>query len=142
MDDTWESRRQSAPLRRREASVPADRAEAFRARPVGLEVCHFVSCQRSLCSQTWRLARSKKMLDGAPGKSPVAWLGFSVCDPGPTVPPFYVDDDWASDKVSRRSTSGGVLLSSWASKLLSAITESTRSLGIRNELKVFAPVVL
>ena len=64
----------------------------------------------------------------------------------------YTDADWASDKTSRRSTSGGVVtlgggvlncwakkqksvaLSIWESGLFAAITSGTRSLGIQSEL--------
>ena len=63
-----------------------------------------------------------------------------------------MDADWASDKTSRRSTSGGVVtlgggvlncwtkkqnsvaLSSWESELFAAIMSGTRSLGIQSEL--------
>ena len=65
----------------------------------------------------------------------------------------YAEADWASDKVSGRSTSGGVVtlgcgvlscwakgqrsgaLSSWESELFSAITTDIRSLGIQSELE-------
>ena len=64
----------------------------------------------------------------------------------------YTDADWASDKTSRRSTSGGVVtlgggvlkcwaktqksvaLSSWESELFAAITSGTRPSGIQSEL--------
>ena len=86
-------------------------------------------------------------------KVPVAWQGFPACDPRPGVVRCSADADWASDKVSWRSTSGSVVtlgggvlscwakkqrsvaLRSWESELFSAITASTRSLGIQNELK-------
>ena len=78
-------------------------------------------------------------------KAPVAWQGFLFLA-------CYTDADWASDKTSRRSTSGGVVtlgggvlnswakkqksvaLSSWESELFAAITSGTRSLGIQSEL--------
>ena len=85
-------------------------------------------------------------------KAPVAWQGFRFHDPRPEELLCYTDADWASDKTSRRSTSGGVVtlgggvlnccakkqksvaLSSRESELFAAITSGTRSLGIQNEL--------
>ena len=85
-------------------------------------------------------------------KAPVAWQGFLFLDPWPEELSCYTDADWASDKTSRRSTSGGVVtlgggvlnwwakkqksvaLSSWESELFAAITSGTRSLGIQSEL--------
>ena len=42
-------------------------------------------------------------------RAPVAWQGFSFHDPRPGELLCYTDADWASDKTSRRSTSGGVV---------------------------------
>ena len=42
-------------------------------------------------------------------KAPVAWQGFPFRDPRPGELLCYADADWASDKASRRSTSGGVV---------------------------------
>ena len=85
-------------------------------------------------------------------KAQVAWQGFPFHDPWPEELLWYTDADWASDKTSRRSTSGGVVtlgggvlncwakkqksvaLSSWESELFAAITSGTRSLGIQSEL--------
>ena len=85
-------------------------------------------------------------------RAPVAWQGFPFHDLRPEKLLCYTDADWASDKTSRRSTSGcvvtlggGVLdcwakkqksvpLSSWESELFAGITSSTRSLGIQSEL--------
>ena len=84
-------------------------------------------------------------------KAPVAWQGFPFYDPRPEELVCYSDADWASDKTSRRSTSGGVVslgggvlncwakkqksvaLSSWESELFAAITSGTTSLGIQSE---------
>ena len=41
-------------------------------------------------------------------KAPVAWQGFPFQDPRPGELLCYTGADWASDKTSRRSTSGGV----------------------------------
>ena len=78
-------------------------------------------------------------------KAPVAWQGFLFHDPRPEELLCYTNADWASNKPSRRSTSGGVVtlgggvlncwakkqrsvaLSSWESELLAAITSGTRS---------------
>ena len=52
----------------------------------------------------------------------MAWQGFPFCDPRPVVLLCHADADWAPDKVSRRSTSGGVItlgsgnLGCWAKK--------------------------
>ena len=85
-------------------------------------------------------------------KAPAAWQGFPFHDPRPEELLCYTDTDWASDKTSRRSTSGGVVtlgggvlncwakkqksvaLSSWESELFAVITSGTRSLGIQSEL--------
>ena len=85
-------------------------------------------------------------------EAPVAWQGFPFHNPRPEELLCYTDADWASDKTSRRSTSGGVetlgggvlncwakkqksvALSSWESELFAAITSGTRSLGIQSEL--------
>ena len=85
-------------------------------------------------------------------KALVAWQGFPFHDPRPGELLCYTDADWASDKTSRRSTSGGVVtlgggvlncwakkqksvaLSSWESELFAAITSRTRSLEIQSEL--------
>ena len=82
-------------------------------------------------------------------KAVVAWQGFPFHDPRSGELLCYTDVDWASDKTSRRSTSGGVVtlgggvlncwakkqksvaLSSWESELFAAITSGTRSLGSR-----------
>ena len=42
-------------------------------------------------------------------KAPVAWQGFPIQDPRPRELLCCTDADWASDKTSRRSTSGGVV---------------------------------
>ena len=85
-------------------------------------------------------------------KAPVAWQRFPFHDPRPEELLCYTDADWALDKTSRRSTSGGVVtlgggvlncwakkqksvaLSSWESELFAAIMSGTRSLGIQSEL--------
>ena len=85
-------------------------------------------------------------------KAPVAWQGFPFHDPRPGELLCHTDADWASDKTSRRSMSGGVVtlgggvlncwakkqksvaLSSWESELFAAITSGTRSFGIQSEL--------
>ena len=85
-------------------------------------------------------------------KAPVAWQGFNFHDPRPEELLCFSDADWASDKTSRRSTSGGVVtlgggvfncrakkqksvaLSSWERELFAATTSGTRSLGIQSEL--------
>ena len=85
-------------------------------------------------------------------KAPVAWQGFSFHDTRPGELLCNTDAGSASDKISRRSTSGGVVtlgggvlncwakkqnsvaLSSWESELFAAITSGTRSLGIQSEL--------
>ena len=85
-------------------------------------------------------------------KALVAWQGFPFHDRRPQELLCYTDADWASDKTSRKSTSGGVVthgggvfdcwaknqksvaLSSWESELFAAITSSTRSLGIQSGL--------
>ena len=85
-------------------------------------------------------------------KAPVAWQGFTFHEPRAGELLCHTDADWASDKTSRRSTSGGVVtlgggvlncwakkqksvaLSSWESELFAAITSGTRSLGIQTEL--------
>ena len=85
-------------------------------------------------------------------KAPFAWQGFPFHDPRPEELLCCPDADWASDKTSRRSTSGGVVtlgggvlncwakkqksvaLSSWESELFAAVTSGTRSLGIQSEL--------
>ena len=77
-------------------------------------------------------------------KAPVAWQGFPFYDPRPEELVCYTDADWASDKTSRRSTSGGVVtlgggvLNCWAKKEKSVALPSwesgTRSLGIQSEL--------
>ena len=82
-------------------------------------------------------------------KVPVACQGFPFCDPR-----LGVLLCWATDKVSGRSTSGGVVtlsggvltcwarkqrsvaLASWEDDLFSAITASTCSLGILSEWQV------
>ena len=79
-------------------------------------------------------------------KALVTWQGFPFHDPRPEGLLCYTDADWASDKSSRRSTSGGVVtlgggvlkcwakkqksvaLSSLESELFAAITSGTRSL--------------
>ena len=88
-------------------------------------------------------------------KAPVAWQDFPFHHPRPEERLCYADADWASDKTSRRSTSGcvvtldggllncwakkqkSVALSSWESELFAAITSGTRSLGIQSELMDF-----
>ena len=85
-------------------------------------------------------------------KAPVAWQGFPLHDPQPEELLCYTDAEWASDKTSLRSTSGGVVtlgggvlncwekkqksvaLSSSESELFAAITLGTRSLGIQSEV--------
>ena len=85
-------------------------------------------------------------------KAPVAWQGFLFHDLRPEELLCYTVAEWASDKTSRRSTSGGVVtlgfgvlncwekkqksvaLSSSESELFAAITSGTRSLGIQSEL--------
>ena len=85
-------------------------------------------------------------------KAHVAWQGSPFHDPQPGELLCHTDADWASDKTSRRSTSGGVVtlgggvlncwakkqksvaLSSWESELFAAVTSGTRSLGIQSEL--------
>ena len=42
-------------------------------------------------------------------RAPVAWQGFSFHDSRPGELLCYTDADWASDKTSRRSTSGAVV---------------------------------
>ena len=84
-------------------------------------------------------------------KAPVAWEGFPFHDPWLVELLCYTDADRASDKTSRRSTSGGVVtlgggvlncrakkqksvaLSSWESERFAAITSGTRSLGIQSQ---------
>ena len=85
-------------------------------------------------------------------QAPVASQGFPFYDPRPEELLCCTDGDWASDKTSRRSTSGGIVTlgggdlncwakkqksvapSSWESELFAAITSGTRSLGIQSEL--------
>ena len=85
-------------------------------------------------------------------KAPVAWQGFPFHDSRPGGLLCYTDADWASDKTSRRSMSGGVVtlgggvlncwtkkqnsvaLSSWESELFAAIMSGMRSLRIQSEL--------
>ena len=61
---------------------------------------------------------------------PVAWQGFPFHDPRPEELLCYTDADWASDKASRRSTSGGVVtlggevLNCWTEKLKSVALSS------------------
>ena len=63
-------------------------------------------------------------------KAPVAWQGFPFYDPRPEELVCYTDADWASDKTSRRSTSGGVVtlgggvLNCWAKKQKSVALSS------------------
>ena len=77
-------------------------------------------------------------------KAPVAWQGFPFRDSWPGELLCCTDADWASDKTSRRSTSGGVVtlgggvlncwakkqksvaLSSWERELSAAITSGSR----------------
>ena len=42
-------------------------------------------------------------------KAPVAWQGVLFPDPLPEELLCYTDADWASEKTSRRSMSGGVV---------------------------------
>ena len=84
-------------------------------------------------------------------KALVACQGFPFRDPRPGELLCHTGADWASDKTSRRSTSGAVTLgggvldcwakkqksvalSSWESELFAAITWGTRSSGIQSEL--------
>ena len=82
----------------------------------------------------------------------MAWQCFPFYDPWLGELLCHTDADWASDKTSWRSTSGGVVtlgggvlncwakkqksvaLSNWESELFAAITSGTRSLGIHSEL--------
>ena len=88
----------------------------------------------------------------------MAWQGFPFCVFRPGVLLCCAVADWASDKVSRRLTSGVVVtlgsglfgcwakkqrcvaLSSWVSELFSAITACTRTLAIQSGLKDLASV--
>ena len=107
--------------------------------------------------------RGKDQLPGARPVGPEVWTvpeestccmaGLPFRDPRPGVLLCYTDADRASDRTSRRSTSGGVVilgvgvlncwakkqrsvpLSSWESELFSAIMPGTRSLGIQSELE-------
>ena len=81
-----------------------------------------------------------------------AWQSFPFRDPRPGELLCYTDADWASDKTSRRSTSGGVVtlgggvLNCWAKKQkcvapssweasCSQPSRQTLSFGIQSELK-------
>ena len=108
-----------------------------------------VSAVSSLCIGDMRAA---KRVGRYLRKAPVARQGFPFHDPRPEELLCYTDADWASDKTSRRSTSGGVVtlgggvlncwakkqksvaLSCWESELFAAITSGTRPLGIQSEL--------
>ena len=86
-------------------------------------------------------------------KALVAWQGFPFHDPRPGELLCYTDADWAADKTSRRSTSGGVVtldggvlnccakkqkecctVKLGKSELFAALMSGTRSLGIQSEL--------
>ena len=62
--------------------------------------------------------------------APVAWKGFPFRGPRSGVLLCFADADWASEKTSRRSTSGGVVtlgggvLNCWAKKQKSAALSS------------------
>ena len=80
-------------------------------------------------------------------KAPVAWQGFRFHDPRPEELLCYTDADWASDKTSRRSTSGGVVilgggvLNCWAKKLKSvAQPSSPQRMGLVDSLPSVVPV--
>ena len=134
----WESRRPSAsPRQRGETTVPTNRGKAQlpRTRPVGLEICHLVSCERSLCAQHWRPARCETfwtVLEESP-----LWHSRDSLS---VIPDLECCCVTRMLKASGRSTSGGVVklgggvlscwakkpqsvaLSCWESELFSAIT--------------------
>ena len=70
-------------------------------------------------------------------RAPVAWQGFPFDDLRPEELLCYTDADWASDKTSRRSTSGGVVtlgggvLNCWAKKQNSVALSSWESEAVR-----------
>ena len=119
----------------------------------GLDLMHATSCLASAVSSlSIGDMRAATRVGRYLRKAPVAWQGFLFHDPRPEELLCYTDADLASDKTSRRSTSGGVVilgggvpdcwakkqksvaLSSWESELFAAITSGTRSLGIQNDL--------
>ena len=63
--------------------------------------CRFVD-------QHWRLRAAKRV--GFSRKAPVAWQDFFLHDPRLEELLCYTDVDWAWDKISRRSMSGGVVI--------------------------------
>ena len=109
-----------------------------------LDLKYATSCPASPVSSP-SIMRAAKRVGRYLRKAPVAWQGFPFHDPRPEELWCYTDADWASDKTSRRSTSGGVVtlgggilncwakkqksvaLSSWESELFAAITSGTRS---------------
>ena len=120
-------------------------------RSTGPKVCNFMSGK--CCLVAWPRGHAS----GEAGwtylrKAPVAWLGFPFHDPRPGELLCYTDADWASDKTSRRSTSGSVVtlgggvlncwtkkqnsvaLSSWRRELFAALMSGARSLVIQSEL--------
>ena len=118
-----------------------------------LELKYATSCLGSaVSSPSIGDMRAAKRVGRYLRKAPVAWQGFPFHDPRLGELLCYTDADWASDKSSRRSTSGGVVtlgggvlncwakkqksvaLSSWESELFAATLSGTSSLGIQSEL--------
>ena len=88
-----------------------------------LDLKYATSCLASVASSP-RIGdvRAAKEVGRYLRKAPVAWQGFPFHDPRPEELLCYTDAAWASDKTSRRSTSGGVVtlgggvLNCWAKK--------------------------
>ena len=136
-------------MRNGKTLVSANHSEAQLscARPTGSDVRNFLCGKCCLVALHWRHESGEAswtILEGSSG----CLAGF----PSSKKLLCYTDADWASDKTSRRSTSGGVVTlgggvlncwakkqwcvapPSWESELFAAITSGTRSLGIQSEL--------
>ena len=88
-----------------------------------LDLKYATSCLASaVSSSSIGDTRAAKQVGRYLRKAPVAWQGFPLYDPRPEDLLCYTDAYWASDKTSRRSTSGGVVtlgcgvLNCWAKK--------------------------
>ena len=77
---------------------------------LALDLKYATSCLTSAASSpSVGEMRAAKRVGRYLRKAPVAWQGFPFHDPWPEELLCHTDADWASDKTSRRSTSGGVV---------------------------------